>query len=114
MYVHVYCNHTTVFIILLLLIENHISTFAQASLNFPGTILTVNNTSQTILLPFTDDNIALEQTEVVSLELRSIPDPESTCNQVHITTPNVTTIFIEDDDSKCDCCVSLFVKVGVC
>lgn len=73
---------------------------SEASLNFHETSLVATNLSQPLTLQFTDDDIALEQLEVVKLELKSVPSPGDKCNNVHVVPHNTTTIYIEDNDSE--------------
>ena len=71
------------------------------SLNFRETTLSVtNNASQPLPLQFTDDDIALEQLEVVMLELSAVPSTRDECNIVHIEPHKTTIIYVEDDDSE--------------
>ena len=68
------------------------------SLNFSETTLTVsNNSSQSLPLQLTDDEIALEQLEVVILELSAVSSTRDECN---IEPHKTTIIYIEDDDSE--------------
>ena len=71
------------------------------SLNFPETTLTIsNNSSQSLPLQLTDDEIALEQLEVVILELSAVSSTGDTCNIVHIEPHKTTIIYVEDDDGE--------------
>lgn len=72
---------------------------AEPSLIFSEMSLTANS-SQNLTLHFVDDEVALEQLEVVKLELRSVPSPGDKCNNVRIEPHNTTTIYIQDDDCK--------------
>ena len=48
----------------------------------------------------TDDEIALEQLEVVILELSAVSSTGDECNIVHIEPHKTTIIYVEDDDSE--------------
>ena len=69
------------------------------SLSFTDTMLRVTNLSEPVMLHFIDDNVALEQLELVKLELTSVATPGDRCSIV-IQPYNTTTIYIEDDDGE--------------
>ena len=72
------------------------------SLNFAETTLTIsNNSSQVLPLQLIDDDIALEQLEVVILELNAVSSTGDECNIVHIEPHKTTIIYVEDNDSEC-------------
>lgn len=77
---------------------------AEPSLTFSEVSITATNLSQPLTLHFMDDNIALEQLEVVKLELSSVPSPGDKCNNVHVIPHNTTTIYVEDDDGEFVAC----------
>ena len=74
----------------------------QKSLHFSERLLTIsNNSSQFLPLQFTDDDIALEQLEVVRLEMTAVSSTGDECNIIHIEPHKTTIIYVEDDDSEC-------------
>ena len=80
----------------------HFNNVSGQSLNFPETMLTINNnTSRSLPLQLKDDEIALEQLEVVGLELSAVSSAGDECNIVHIEPHKTTIIYVEDDDSEC-------------
>ena len=81
---------------------------AESSLIFSEITLTATNLSQPLMLGFMDDDVALEQLEVVKLELRSVSSPGDKCNNVRVEPHNTTTIYIQDDDCEFVC---LYVTV---
>ena len=65
-------------------------------------MLTINNNSSRFLpLQLTDDEIALEQLEVVRLELSAVSSTGDECSIVHIEPHKTTIIYVEDDDGEC-------------
>ena len=72
----------------------------QPSLEFPETTLVATNLSLSLPLHITDDQVALETTEVVQLELNFVPTPEDRCDNVNIVPNKTASVFIEDDDGE--------------
>lgn len=69
------------------------------SLSFPDTVIPLNEPQQHLSLNLQNDNVALEDPEEVTLQLRI--GPETSCPGVNIGPINSTTVLILDEDSKC-------------
>ena len=80
----------------------------QPSLDFPATTLVATNLSLTLPLHITDDQIALETTEVVQLELNFVPSPEDRCDNVNIVPNKTASVYIEDDDGEISIGLALY------